>query len=327
MPQLVIRFDMRNPQPGTPKQALYQAALEMAAWADRAGFDAVQISEHHGTEDGYLPSPVVLAAAIAARTERLRIRLAVVTLPFNHPLRIAEDIAVLDIISNGRVEAVFGGGYAPHEFAMFGVDAARRGRIMEAGVEAIKRAWTGEEFEFEGRRVRVRPTPVQRPRPPIWLGGSSAPAARRAARIADHFYTAEKPLYDIYRQAALEAGRDPGPYRNIGSGFFVVAPDPAAEARRLAPYILHECNSYSQWQTNGDSGTQYQYHAITDVTPVLQSGLYPILAPADAIAHVDKLGPDDALCLHPLISGMPPEIGWEQLHNFERFVLPRLRPR
>jgi alkanesulfonate monooxygenase SsuD/methylene tetrahydromethanopterin reductase-like flavin-dependent oxidoreductase (luciferase family) len=327
MTQLVIRFDMRNPQPGTPKQALYQAAIEMAAWADRAGFDVVQISEHHGADDGYLPSPVVLAAAIAARTERIRIRLSVVTLPFNHPLRIAEDIAVLDIISNGRVEAVFGGGYAPQEFEMFGVDPRQRGRIVEHGIETIKRAWTGEEFEFEGRRACVRPTPVQQPRPPIWLGGSSAPAAKRAARIADYFYTAEQPLYDIYRQAAIEGGRDPGPWRDIGTGFFVVAPDPAAEARRMAPYILHECNSYSKWQNNDDTATQYQYREVTDVAPLLEGGLYPILATEDAFAYIDRLGPDGAISLHPLISGMPPAIGWEQIENFEKFLLPRLRQR
>ena len=284
--------------------------------------------QHHGSEDGYLPSPVVLASAIAARTERIRIRLSVITLPFNHPLRIAEDIAVLDIISNGRVEAVFGGGYAPQEFTMFGVDPNRRGRLVEKGVEAIKRAWTGEEFEFEGRKARVRPTPVQQPRPPIWLGGSSPAAARRAARIADHFYTAEKPLYNIYREAAIVAGRpDPGPWRDIGSGFFVATPDPVREAERLAPYILHECNAYSRWASAEGDDTQYQYQPATDVAPLLASGLYPILADDDAIAYAERLGVDGQHCVQPLISGLPPEIGWEQLRYFEHTVLPTLRPR
>jgi alkanesulfonate monooxygenase SsuD/methylene tetrahydromethanopterin reductase-like flavin-dependent oxidoreductase (luciferase family) len=325
MTELVMRFDMRNPDAGAPKQDLYQAAIEMAAWADRSGFDVIQISEHHGSADGYLPSPVVLASAIAARTENIRIRLSLITLPFNHPLRIAEDIAVLDIISNGRVEAVFGGGYAPHEFAMFGVDPRRRARIVEEGIEAIKNAWSGEEFQFEGRAVRVRPTPLQRPRPPLWMGGSSPAAARRAARIADYFYTAERPLYEEYRRCALAAGRDPGPWRDIGSGFFILAADPQAEARRMAPYILHECNSYSQWQDTGNADAQYQYSEVTEVAPLLSSGLYPILALDDAPAYVEKLGADGALCLHPLISGLPPAIGWEHIHYFEKHLLPRLR--
>lgn len=325
MVNLVMRFDMRNPQPGTPKHELYQAAIDMAAWADQVGFDVVQISEHHGADDGYLPSPVVLASAIAARTKNIRIRLALVTLPFNHPLRIAEDIAVLDIISNGRVEAVFGAGYVPHEFEMFGIDPRRRGRIVEQGIETIKRAWTGEEFEFEGRRAKVSPTPLQRPRPPIWLGGASAVAARRAARIADYFYTAEKPLYEIFRQAAIEGGRDPGPWRNIGTGFFVVSADPAAEAQRMAPYILHECNSYSRWQRSDDVDARYQYVEVTDVASLVSSGLYPILTAADGLDYIDRLGPDGSVSLHPLISGMPPVIGWEQIRYFEQQVLPRLR--
>ncbi|HMV71724.1 MAG TPA: LLM class flavin-dependent oxidoreductase [Pseudomonadales bacterium] len=326
MTQLVIRFDMRNPQPGTPKAALYEAALEMAVWADRAGFDILEVSEHHGAEDGYIPSPVVLAAAFAARTKQIRIRLTMVTLPFNHPLRIAEDIAVLDIISNGRIQAGFAGGYVPHEFAMFGIDRARRGQIVERSVEIIKRAWTGDPFEFEGRRVCVRPTPVQQPHPPVWLGGSSPAAARRAARIADHFYTTEQALFDIYRQTALELGKaDPGPWANIGSGFFLVTDDPEAEARRMAPYILHECNSYGRWVAAENPDAQFQYHEVTDAAPLLQSGLYPILRPEAALAEIERRGPRGAISLHPLIGGLPPEIGWEQLEYFERRVMGVIR--
>lgn len=326
MAQLVIRFDMRNPQPGTPKEDLYAAAIEMAVWADRVGFDVVELSEHHGADDGYLPSPVVLAAALAARTKTIRIRLTMVTLPFNHPLRIAEDIAVLDIISKGRVQAGFAGGYVPHEFAMFGIERRERGRIVERGVETIKRAWAGEPFEFEGRRVCVRPTPVQKPHPPIWMGGSSPAAARRAARLADHFYTTEKSLHEVYRQAVIELGRpDPGGWPDIGSGFFLVTDDPQAEAQRMAPYILHECNSYGRWAASEAAGAQFQYCEQTDAAPLLASGLYPMLRPAEALAEIARRGPRGAISLHPLIAGLPPETGWEQLVYFEKHVLAQLR--
>ena len=208
---------------------------------------------------------------------------------------------------------------------MFGVERARRGLIVERSVETIKRAWTGEPFEFEGRRVCVRPTPVQQPHPPIWLGGSSPAAARRAARIADHFYTTEQALFDIYRQTAIELGKaDPGPWANIGSGFFLVADDPEAEARRMAPYILHECNSYGRWVATENPEAQFQYHEVTDVAPLLQSSLYPILRPEAALAEIERRGPNGAISLHPLISGLPPEIGWEQLEYFERWVMPRI---
>lgn len=310
MTQLVIRFDLRNPQPGVPKEALCEAAIEMTAWADRTGFDTVELSEHHGADDGYLPSPAVLGAAFAARTRRIRIRLTMITLPFNHPLRVAEDLAVLDIISKGRIQAGFAGGYVPHEFAMFGVDRRDRGRIVEDGVAAIRQAWTGEPFVFEGRRVRVRPTPLQQPHPPIWLGGSSPAAARRAARIADHFYTTERPLWDIYRQEAIRLGRpDPGPWADIGTGFFLVADDPQAEARRMAPYILHETNSYGRWAASEGGDTQFQYREVSDIEPLLQSGLYPILALDEALAEIRRRGPTGAITLHPLIGGLPPEIG------------------
>lgn len=329
MTELVIRFDMRNPQPGTAKALLYETALDMAVWADRAGFDILEVSEHHGAEDGYIPSPAVLASAFAARTNNIRIRLTMVTLPFNHPLRIAEDIAVLDIISNGRIQAGFAGGYVPHEFAMFGIERSRRGQIVENGIETIKRAWTGEPFEFEGRRVQVRPTPLQRPRPPIWMGGSSHAAARRAARIADHFYTTDAVLYGIYREAALDLGRaDPGPWRDTGSGFFLVAEDPEAEARRMAPYILHECNSYGRWAAAENPQAQFQYREMSDASALLASGLYPILDPGAALAEIARRGPRGAISLHPLISGLPPKIGWEQLECFEKHVLRTLpRPR
>ena len=113
MPNLVMRFDMRNPDFGADTQSLYDAAIEMAIWAEDHGFDILQISEHHGTDDGYLPSPMVLASAMLARTPRIRLRFSLIILPLNDPLKIAEDLAVLDVISHGRVEPIFGGGYVP----------------------------------------------------------------------------------------------------------------------------------------------------------------------------------------------------------------------
>src|ERR1700761_8422980 len=165
MPNLNLRFDMRNPQPGTDKAELYKAAIEMAVWADARGFDTVQFSEHHGSPDGYLPSPIVLAAAVAARTKRLKIRFGVLLLPLHDPIRLAEDLAVLDIVSNGRLTVAFGAGYAAHEFEMFGVDLKDRVKLIEEGIAAIKSAWTGEPFIYRGRRARVMPTPVQQPHP------------------------------------------------------------------------------------------------------------------------------------------------------------------
>src|SRR6187397_1749408 len=118
--QLSLKFDLRAPQWGTPAAELYAAAIDMCEWADDAGFDVVRFLEHHGSDDGYCPSPLVMAAAAAARTSRIRIRVRALILPLHDPLRIAEDAAVVDVISRGRLELVVAAGYVRSEFAMFG---------------------------------------------------------------------------------------------------------------------------------------------------------------------------------------------------------------
>ena len=108
MTQCYLRFDMRAPAFGAERQRLYNEALSMVAWADERGFRAVRLSEHHGVDDGYCPAPLTLAAAMAARSRRIRLSLAAVVLPLHEPLVIAEQVAVLDLISNGRVDLTFG---------------------------------------------------------------------------------------------------------------------------------------------------------------------------------------------------------------------------
>ena len=124
--ELVMIFDMRAPAFGAPREDLYAAALDMAAWADDAGFDVIGFGEHHGAEDGYNPSPLVLAAAMAARTRQIRLRTAVLLASCYDPIRLAEDLAVLQILSRGRFELGLGFGYRPSEFAMYGRDVADR---------------------------------------------------------------------------------------------------------------------------------------------------------------------------------------------------------
>lgn len=325
MPQLLLRFDMRNPDFGADQRALYDAALDMAEWADEQGFDCIQISEHHGCEDGYLPSPIVLASAMAARTKRIRLRMALIILPFHDPIRVAEDLAVLDIISKGRLEVVVGAGYVPEEFAMFGVELKDRGVLMESKINALKQAWAGEPFTYEGRPAQVTPRPVQRPHPPLWMGGSSKPAARRAARMVDYFYTENRALFEEFNAERERLGKDAIPFMELGSGFFVVSDDPDAEWERMAPHILFECNSYGKWQAS--SAMQGQYLEMTDAAPLRETGLYPIIKPDEVADYLDKLGDNAQLCLHPLIAGQDPTYGWQQLENFSRVVMPHLKNR
>src|SRR5262245_24932788 len=119
--ELALRYDMRAPAFGAPAPALYRAAVEMSAWGDRCGFSTVYLAEHHGAEDGYLPSPMVLGAAIAGATHHVVIHLSALLPVLHHPIRLAEDLAVLDLVSGGRTALTLGLGYRPHEYELFGI--------------------------------------------------------------------------------------------------------------------------------------------------------------------------------------------------------------
>ena len=156
---------MRAPDFGAREEVLYQAAIDMTEWAEGLGFTTVTLNEHHNSVDGYLPAPMVMAAAIAARTSRIHIEIAALVITLHHPLRVAEDLAVLDLISGGRLSVVLGLGYRRPEFEMFGVDWRQRPSIVEEAIDALRRSWTGEPFEFRGHTVQVRPCPCQPGRP------------------------------------------------------------------------------------------------------------------------------------------------------------------
>lgn len=151
--RLGVAYDFRNPpQSGMSHPALYAAIMDQVAWLDGLGLDLVWFTEHHFVDDGYLPSWIPVAAAMAARTKRVRFSCDVCLLPFNHPLRLAEDLAVLDNISGGRVEIGAGMGYAPHEFRGFGLPVSRRVSLTDEGLDVLKLAFAGETFSYTGKR-------------------------------------------------------------------------------------------------------------------------------------------------------------------------------
>src|SRR3954451_5305019 len=180
----IVRFDMRAPglEPGEAAK-LYEAALEMGEWADQRGFDMLTLSEHHASPDGYLPSPLVLGGAMAGRTKRIPLWISALLLPLHDPIRLAEDMAVLDLISGGRLSIVTGLGYRPVEYELFGKEWTRRGKLLDEALDVLVQAWTGEPFEYRGRMVQVTPRPSQQPHPVVRIGGGGPPAARRAARF------------------------------------------------------------------------------------------------------------------------------------------------
>ncbi len=322
MTYLVIKYDMRAPAFGASRQALYQAAVEQCAWADRHGFGTVMLAEHHGSDDGYLPSPLLLGGAIAAVTERIRIRVQALILPLHDPLRLAEDIAVLDLLSGGRAEITAAGGYVPGEFAMFDRQLGQRGRLVEEAITAMRAAWHGEAFEYRGRQVRVTPAPLQSPLP-IALGGASKAAARRAARFADAFIPAMPELMDDYVRACAELGRTPAPAERMGPVFLHVAEDPERAWAQIAPHALHETNAYGRWMADS-MGDRAVYTQVDDAASLRASGAYQVVTPDECVHICRELGPGGRLALHPLMGGMSPELGWESLELFASQVLPHL---
>ena len=167
----------------------FDATIAECERAEAAGFDSVWLGEHHNSTLLY-PAPLVGLAAIAARTRRVRLGTGVLLLPLYHPLAVAEEAAMVDMISRGRLILGIGAGYAPEEFAAFGVSTKERGSRLDEAVPLIQRLWTEDAVHHEGRHYRIGgatlcPRPVQRPRPPIWFAGWVEPAIRRAGRLGD----------------------------------------------------------------------------------------------------------------------------------------------
>lgn len=323
--EFVISYDMRAPSFGAPSRDLYAAALDQCAWADDIGFDVVGLGEHHGSDDGYLPSPVPMAGAIAARTKRITIRPNVLLAPLYEPVKLAEDLAVLQLLSQGRLEVVIGAGYRPSEFEMFGKRREDRKALYMEAFEVLRKAWTGEPFEHNGHTVRV--TPVPDPPPRLLLGGGHPAVARRAAKIADGFYPPSGENWDIYRKACIELGKpDPGEcFKKLGPIYTHVSTDPDRDWERIAPHAVHVLQSYSDWTIEAYGKAAGPFAAGIDPDDLRGSGSYQVLHPEAAVEMIQSLGRNRTFILTPLLGGLDPTFAWEGLRLFEREVWPHVR--
>lgn len=325
MASFVLRFDLRNPPAaGISMAERYQAALDMAEWADGLGFAAIILSEHHGSDDGYLPSPLAMAAAMASRTRRARIMVAALVAPFYNPLRLAEDAAVVDNISGGRLDLVIGAGYVPAEFAMFGVDRGERVRRSVDAITALRGASTGEPFEYHGRTVRVTPAPCRPGGPGLLMGGSSAGAARRAARLGIAFMPTDAAVWEFFRTETILLGRpDPGPYLGGDTSFVHLARDVEQGWDQIAPFALHEASEYGRALAAGGAGMASGYRPFASVAELRATGQYRVLRPEELAAELSGPGPR-SLTVHPMMGGIPPKLAWDSLRLLEQEVIPAL---
>ena len=310
----------------TPAQVadLYQAALDMCAWADDRGCEMIAVSEHHASEDGYLPSPLTMAAAVAAVTERTPIMIAAALLPLYDPARLAEEMVVLDHLSRGRVLYTLGIGYRPSEYELIGVEFRRRGAIVDEKLAALlghlRAASDGTTMP------RITPAPFSPGGPFLTWGGSTTKAAERAGRngIGLIAQSNDPALKTAYEAAARAAGHEPGLWRvprpthprpcswtdDVDGGWDLVG-----EA------LLADVSSYYVW--NEAAGQTETTVSLTkgDTVEELRAadGSHRVVTVAGAVELIGRFG---ALNLQPLCGGLDPEVAWPFLRRVVDEVIP-----
>jgi alkanesulfonate monooxygenase SsuD/methylene tetrahydromethanopterin reductase-like flavin-dependent oxidoreductase (luciferase family) len=319
----VLRFNFASPQ-GEPRtqSKLLSAALELAQWGESHGVTSVSVDEHHATGHGWSCNPIMAAAMFLARTSTMIASVDCALGPLWNPVRLAEDIALVDNMSRGRLHTTVGLGYRTVEYDALGVDFGQRGALMDALVERMLSVWSGTEAD-----AGISTGTWSRPHPPLYVGGGARATARRAARfglplsLADH-------LPDIaayYRELCAAAGIKPfilmpGP---INRGMIYLHEDPDKAWAELGEYILWEAVTYGEWST--DQRSLMHLPGVRTLDEVRASGRYRFLTPDQLIAEIrgsDDYGP---LVLHPLVGGMPVDEAWKSVQLLTDTVLPALR--
>jgi len=320
-------FDMRAPDWGTPAADLYAAAIEMAAFAEKIGMTSINLMEHHGSEDGYLPQPFSLHAAMAAVTSRIQFSLGAVILPLHDPVMVAEKIAIADLISRGRLRVILGAGYVPSEFAMFGKSVKDRARLMDEGLEIILRALRGERFELNGRPVFIRPLPTRPPEEIILVGGGVAASARRAARFDVGFGPINGSTVDIYLEECAKYGRKPRQYFKPMPGMPMaihLCEDPEAGWKAIQPHAVHVITEYAKWAEQEGDGSNSPFKGLTDPEALRHAGLFAAWTPEQLIERLPSVQDHQSIGFQPLLGGLAPEEGWKSLKLLEQ-AMPRVK--
>ena len=311
---LTLRFDMRAPDWAGPVDELYAAAVAMCSWAESRGAVRAVLSEHHGATDGHLPTPLMLASAIAARTKTLAILLAAVPIPLWDPVRLAEEICVLDLISRGRVSYAFGVGHRVEEYDHFGVDMSGRGKLADESLAVLLRLVRGESVEFGARWVRVTPCGTSPNGPTMLIAGGSRAAVRRAAAHGLGFISqVDKPELRSYYEAQCRAnGKAPEFFQlpRAGAPTVVFVADDVEEAwAQLGPHLLHDAAMAASYRPGDDSVASITRAAsVADLR--FNDGPYRIMTRGEALEWVEGGQP---LPLHPLCGGLSPALAWRYL--------------
>jgi probable F420-dependent oxidoreductase len=318
----------------------YRDILELSRLAETLGFDSVWVSEHHGSSDGYVPSLLPMLAGLATATDRVQLGTGVMLTPFHHPLRLAEDAAVVDHLSGGRLILGLGLGWREEEYRMFDVPVGERVTRTVETVEILRKAWTGERFSHDGRhfkldQVLVTPRPAREPGPPIYLGGMVESSIKRAGRLGDGYIRSRGGLDDTKQalawaeDGARDAGKDPA-----GLGFaqlqnaFVWEDGDAWEVVRDG--AAHQLGVYAGWR----AGTDTPEHPELKVMPPDERTLREMTPAGDRHEVIKALRPlvdafgsrdEFHLVVRLHYPGMDRDTASRSIELFATAVLPALK--
>ncbi|MFQ5514394.1 MAG: LLM class flavin-dependent oxidoreductase [Myxococcota bacterium] len=337
---------------GRDDREMVNEQISLMQAAEAYDFDSIWPAEHHFSEYGVCASPAVTLAALASQTERIRLGTGVVVLPLHHPVRVAEEFALLDILSGGRVELGLGRGYQPAEFRGYGVDQTRSRELFDESLEVILRAWRNERLSFHGTHyhfedVPVRPRPVQVPHPPVWMAALSEESFEKAGRLGLNLLFSPvfggslqvaADQFKRYRDALDRAGYDPET-REVGALVMVYAGRTQEQAREeFAPSVHWYLRTYSERVAPhvGEPAIKgYEnYTLLRDVTKVLQWDQLLQVGAAicgevdyvtERIAEIgERVGVSTLLCWTRM-GGLPTELVLAHMGAMRDHVMPALR--
>jgi len=317
-----LNFVHPDPTDRIDMAARYRAGVEMASFVDKIGFHGVTLEEHHSNAVGWSPTPLLNASAILATTDNISVSITALLVPLHDPVRLAEDLAVLDLMSQGRISITTGLGYRREEYIAVGKNWKRRGKILDSALDVMMRAWTGEPFDYLGARVQVTPMSYTRPHPAVLIGGSSKAAARRAARLGLPLQLPSRnpEVEELYESECDRLGVPALCIAPDNVSMVHVVEDPERAWAQLGRHFMFEAETYASWQPSGQASVLHSQ--ASDIDELRAEGIYQFLTPDEAIESATSTG---ALIVHPLVGGMPVDEAWASLELVADRVMPDLQ--
>jgi len=324
-------YDFRNPpQWHRDWPAHYADIIDFAASTEAMGFHAAWFSEHHLASDGYIPSPLIAASAVAARTSKLRVGTAVALAPLYNPVRFATDCAVLDCISNGRLEVTLAIGYRRRETQAFGVDFTKRGAMFDEFLEIVTRLWAGETVTFEGRYYQIKEAFLSPPAPfgrvKLLIGGFVAKAMDRVVKYGDGYF-GNIEAGPLYVEKLKAAGKDPATANmRLPELFTIVTDDKERAWEEVAPHFHHVNNTYGEMAAEDQALGVSENRSLEamSLADFKASGIMRVLSPGEAIDLFR--GMQERAPVNHIMLGVPPGLPGEMFRPyaelFAREVIP-----